>query len=74
MLELRACEQTGGAIRALLKLAPKKAHRLKDGGEDEEVALVLVQVGDRLRGLTRSTKNSARRYRQVFEDGAWPVA
>ena len=74
MLELRAWEQTGGAIRALLKLAPKTAHRLKDGGEDEEVALVLVQVGDRLRGLTRSTKNSARRYRQVFEDGAWPVA
>ena len=49
VLELRAREQTGGAIRALLKLAPKTAHRLKDGGDDEEVALELVQVGDRLR-------------------------
>jgi Cu+-exporting ATPase len=49
VLELRAREQTGGAIRALLKLAPKTAYRLKDGGEDEQVALELVQVGDRLR-------------------------
>jgi Cu+-exporting ATPase len=49
VLELRAREQTGGAIRALLKLAPKTAHRLTAGGADEEVALELVQVGDRLR-------------------------
>ena len=49
VLELRAREQTGGAIRALLKLAPKTARRLKPGGDDEEVALQLVQVGDRLR-------------------------
>ena len=49
VLELRAREQTGGAIRALLKLAPKTAYRLKDGGEDEEVALELVQIGNRLR-------------------------
>jgi P-type Cu+ transporter len=49
VLELRAREQTGGAIRALLKLAPKTAHRLKDGGADEEIALELVQPGDRLR-------------------------
>jgi Cu+-exporting ATPase len=49
VLELRAREQTGGAIRALLKLAPKTARRLRAGGEDEEVALELVQVGDRLR-------------------------
>jgi len=49
VLELRAREQTGGAIRALLKLAPKTAHRLKGGGEVEEVALELVQVGDHLR-------------------------
>jgi Cu+-exporting ATPase len=49
VLELRAREQTGGAIRALLKLAPKTARRLKPGGDDEEVALELVQVGDRLR-------------------------
>jgi Cu+-exporting ATPase len=49
VLELRAREQTGGAIRALLKLAPKTAYRLKDGSGDEQVALELVQVGDRLR-------------------------
>jgi Cu+-exporting ATPase len=49
VLELRAREQTGGAIRALLKLAPKTAHRLKLGGEDEEIPLEHVQAGDRLR-------------------------
>ena len=50
VLELRAREQTGGAgIRALLRLAPKTARRLKAGGEDEEVVLDLVQVGDHLR-------------------------
>jgi Cu+-exporting ATPase len=49
VLELRAREQTGGAIRALLKLAPKTAHRITAGGADEEVALELVQIGDRLR-------------------------
>ncbi|MFZ0422386.1 MAG: heavy metal translocating P-type ATPase [Xanthobacteraceae bacterium] len=49
VLELRAREETGGAIRALLKLAPKTARRLKAGGDDEEIALDLVQVGDRLR-------------------------
>ena len=49
VLELRAREQTGGAIRALLNLAPKTARRVRDGGEDEDIALDLVQVGDRLR-------------------------
>jgi Cu+-exporting ATPase len=49
VLELRAREQTGGAIRALLKLAPKMARRLKSDGQDEQVALELIQVGDRLR-------------------------
>jgi len=49
VLELRAREQTGGAIRALLKLAPKTAHRLNARGEDEEVALDRIQVGDRIR-------------------------
>ena len=49
VLELRAREQTGGAIRALLKLAPKTARRLKSDGQDEQVALELLQVGDRLR-------------------------
>jgi P-type Cu+ transporter len=49
VLELRAREQTGGAIRALLRLAPKTTRRLKADGQDEEVALELIEVGDRLR-------------------------
>jgi len=49
VLELWAREQTGGAIRALLHLAPKTAHRLKPGNEDEEIPLERVQVGDTLR-------------------------
>jgi Cu+-exporting ATPase len=48
VLELRARERTGGAIRALLDLAPKTARRLRDGAE-EEVSLDQVVVGDRLR-------------------------
>ncbi len=49
VLELRARDQTGSAIRALLNLAPKTARRLRDGKDDEEIALGQVQVGDRLR-------------------------
>ncbi len=49
VLELRAREQTGGALRALLNLAPKTTRRLIDGGDDEEIALSHVQLGDRLR-------------------------
>src|SRR5207249_3895746 len=49
VLELRAREQTSGAIRALLDLAPKTARRVKDDGSDEEVPLEVVAVGDRLR-------------------------
>ncbi len=48
VLELRAREQTSGAIRALLDLAPKIAHRIKNGDE-EAIALDQVVVGDRLR-------------------------
>ena len=49
VLELRAREQTGGAIRALLNLAPKTARRLSQAGQDDEIPLEQVQVGDRLR-------------------------
>jgi Cu+-exporting ATPase len=49
VLELRARERTGGALRALLDLAPKTAHRLRHDGGDEEVTLDLVVAGDRLR-------------------------
>ncbi|MBC7504207.1 MAG: heavy metal translocating P-type ATPase [Sandarakinorhabdus sp.] len=49
LLELRAREATGGAIRALLDLAPKTARRMKPDGNDEEVSLGLVVAGDALR-------------------------
>ena len=49
VLELRARQRTGDAIRGLLDLAPKMARRLKADGEDEEIALDAVQAGDRLR-------------------------
>jgi len=49
VLELRAREQTGGAIRALLNLAPKTARRVRDGADDEEIPIAQVAVGDRLR-------------------------
>ena len=49
IMELRAREGTGKAIRALLDLAAKTARRISADGSEEEVALEDVQVGDRLR-------------------------
>lgn len=49
VLELRAREQTGGAIRALLDLAPKIARRVRADGTDEDIELEAVSVGDMLR-------------------------
>jgi P-type Cu+ transporter len=49
VLELRARQQTSGAIRALLKLAPQQAHRLAADGSEQDVSLDQVQRGDRLR-------------------------
>jgi Cu+-exporting ATPase len=49
VLELRAREQTGGAIRALLDLAPKSARLVRSDGAEEDVALETVNVRDRLR-------------------------
>ena len=49
VLELRAREQTSGAIRALLDLAPKTARRVKTDGTDEDIGLDQVAVGDTLR-------------------------
>ena len=48
ILEGRARERTGSAIRALLALTPATAIRLKDG-EDEEVSLDDIVIGDQLR-------------------------
>ncbi len=49
VLELRAREQTSGAIRALLDLAPKTARRARPDESEEEVAVDMIAVGDRLR-------------------------
>jgi len=49
VLELRARERTGGALRALLDLAPKLARRLRPDEADEEISLDQVKAGDRLR-------------------------
>jgi Cu+-exporting ATPase len=49
VLELRARERTGDAIRALLRLAPRTARRLRDGADDEEIDVAGVALGDRLR-------------------------
>jgi Cu+-exporting ATPase len=49
VLELRARRQTGSAIRALLGLAPKTARRIGEDGREEDVAVDLVVLGDRLR-------------------------
>jgi Cu+-exporting ATPase len=49
VLELRARDRTSGAIRALLKLAPKIAHRVDADGSESDIPLEDVAVGDRLR-------------------------
>ncbi len=49
VLELRARQRTGGAIRALLGLAPKTARVLLSSGAEEDVALEFVRAGMRLR-------------------------
>ncbi|MCB1355302.1 MAG: heavy metal translocating P-type ATPase [Maritimibacter sp.] len=49
VLELRARERTGDAIRALLDLAPKMARRILPDGDEQEVPLEQVIVGDLLR-------------------------
>jgi len=47
-LEARARAQTGQAIKALLGLAAKNAHRIKDGNE-EDVTIEQIHIGDLLR-------------------------
>lgn len=49
VLELRARAETGAAIRALLGLAPKTARRIGKDGEEEDIPLTQVQLGDHLR-------------------------
>jgi P-type Cu+ transporter len=49
VLEIRARERTGGAIRALLDLAPKTARIVREDGSESDIGLDQVKVGDRLR-------------------------
>jgi len=49
VLQLRARDNTSSAIRALLKLAPRTAIRVRSDGSDEEIQLDQVHPGDRLR-------------------------
>jgi P-type Cu+ transporter len=49
VLELKARERTGGAIRALLGMAPRIAHRVADDGEESDIPLEDCRIGDRLR-------------------------
>ena len=48
-LELRARNQTGHALRSLLNLAPQRARRVDTAGNESDVELAVVAVGDRLR-------------------------
>jgi len=49
MLELRARSQTSAAIKSLMRLAPKTARRIGEGGVEEDIPLTHVHVGDKLR-------------------------
>ena len=49
VLELRAREHTSGAIRALLGLTPTMARRIAADGQEHDIPLEHVAVGDRLR-------------------------
>jgi P-type Cu+ transporter len=49
VLELRARAQTSGAIRALLNLVPKTAHRIDSDGSENEVPLSSIQIGNHVR-------------------------
>ena len=49
VLELRARSQTSSAIKSLLGLVPKTARVIHSDGNEQDVALDQVQVGDRIR-------------------------
>ena len=57
--ELRAREQTSGAIRALLDLTPKTARRIRADGIDEDVSLDQIAVSDRLPTRSRRARIAA---------------
>ena len=49
VLELRARERTGDAVRALLDLAPDTARRITPDGDEYDAPLENIISGDRLR-------------------------
>jgi Cu+-exporting ATPase len=49
VLELKARSKTNSAIRTLLELSPKRAHRIDDEGNEEDISLEQVKVSERLR-------------------------
>ena len=49
VMELRARSSTNRAIRSLLELAPNTARRVDEDGNQEDVPLEEIEVGDRLR-------------------------
>ena len=49
VLELRARGQTNSAIKALLGLAPKSARLIQDDGQEEDIELKNIMIGDRIR-------------------------
>lgn len=49
VLELRARDKTGSALKALLSLAPKSARLIHEDGREEDVPLEKVQKGNILR-------------------------
>lgn len=49
ILELKARSETSAAIKSLMGLAPKMARRIADNGDEEDIPLTHVHIGDRLR-------------------------
>jgi Cu+-exporting ATPase len=49
VMELRARSQTSSAIKTLMGLAPKTARRISINGQEEDIPLADVKVGDKLR-------------------------
>jgi len=49
VLELNARSKTNTAIKTLMNLAPKKAHKIENDGNEQEIELSLVMQGDKLR-------------------------
>ena len=62
VLELRARDQTSGAIRTLLDLSPATAHRIGADGTETDVPAAELQLGDRcrVRPITKIGRASCR--------------